>query len=47
MVVKDILGESPVPVDYDKVPWAIYCYPEVAFAGLLRGGGQGGRASTS
>ena len=33
MVVKDILGESPVPVDYDKVPWAIYCHPEVAFAG--------------
>ena len=34
MVVKDILGESPVPVDYAKVPWAIYCFPEVAFAGL-------------
>jgi dihydrolipoamide dehydrogenase len=33
MVVKDILGESPVPVDYGKVPWAIYCFPEVAFAG--------------
>ncbi len=33
MVVKDILGEQPVPVDYDKVPWAIYCHPEVAFAG--------------
>ncbi len=33
MVVKDILGEQPVPVDYDKVPWAIYCQPEVAFAG--------------
>ena len=33
LVVKDILGEDPVPVDYDKVPWCIYCYPEVAFAG--------------
>ena len=33
MVVKDILGENPVPVDYGKVPWAIYCFPEVAFAG--------------
>jgi len=22
------------PVDYGKVPWAIYCHPEVAFAGL-------------
>jgi dihydrolipoamide dehydrogenase len=33
MVVKDILGESPMPVMYDRVPWAIYCHPEVAFAG--------------
>jgi dihydrolipoamide dehydrogenase len=34
VVVKDILGESPVPVDYGKVPWCIYCHPEVAFAGM-------------
>ena len=33
MVIKEILGENPVPVMYDRVPWAIYCYPEVAFAG--------------
>lgn len=33
MVVKHLLGESPVPVDYDRVPWAIYCHPEVAFVG--------------
>jgi dihydrolipoamide dehydrogenase len=33
MVVKDILGERPMPIAYDKVPWAIYCHPEVAFAG--------------
>lgn len=33
LVVKDILGEHPLPVEYDKVPWAIYCHPEVAFAG--------------
>ena len=33
VVVKDVLGEGPVPVDYGKVPWCIYCYPEVAFAG--------------
>ena len=33
MVVKDILGEDPLPIAYDKVPWAIYCHPEVAFAG--------------
>jgi len=34
VVVKDILGEDPTPVDYERVPWAIYCHPEVAFAGL-------------
>ncbi len=34
VVVKDILGEDPIPVDYGNVPWAIYCHPEVAFAGL-------------
>ncbi|MBV8693703.1 MAG: FAD-dependent oxidoreductase, partial [Actinobacteria bacterium] len=33
VVIKDILGEPNVPVDYGKVPWCIYCYPEVAFAG--------------
>jgi dihydrolipoyl dehydrogenase len=33
VVVKDILGEKPVPVMYDRVPWAIYCSPEVAWAG--------------
>ena len=33
VVVKDILDEDPVPVDYANVPWAIYCHPEVAFAG--------------
>ncbi len=32
-VVKDLLGENPPPIDYGKVPWAIYCHPEVAFAG--------------
>jgi dihydrolipoamide dehydrogenase len=33
-VVRDILGENPVPVDYSKVPWCIYCHPEVAFVGF-------------
>ena len=33
VTIKDILGENPVPVAYDRVPWAIYCRPEVAFAG--------------
>ena len=33
LVVKQLLDEHPMPVMYDKVPWAIYCHPEVAFAG--------------
>jgi dihydrolipoamide dehydrogenase len=33
LAIKDILGEDPVPIDYDRVPWCIYCHPEVAFAG--------------
>ena len=33
LVTKDILGEHPNPVAYDRVPWAIYCHPEVAFSG--------------
>ncbi len=33
MVVKHLLGEAPMPVDYGRVPWAIYCHPEVAWAG--------------
>jgi dihydrolipoamide dehydrogenase len=32
--VKGMLGEPVVPVDYAKVPWAIYCHPEVAFCGM-------------
>jgi dihydrolipoamide dehydrogenase len=34
VVIKDILGEPVIPVDYTRVPWAIYCQPEVAFAGM-------------
>ena len=33
LVTKTILDESPNPVNYDRVPWAIYCHPEVAFVG--------------
>ena len=33
LVIKHLLGENPLPIDYGKVPWCIYCYPEVAFAG--------------
>jgi dihydrolipoamide dehydrogenase len=34
IAIQDILGEAPAPVDYAKVPWAVYCRPEAAFAGL-------------
>jgi len=34
VAIKTILGEPAVPVDYDRVPWAIYSNPEVAFCGL-------------
>lgn len=33
VAIRDILGEAPQPVDYQNVPWCIYCHPEVAFAG--------------
>jgi dihydrolipoamide dehydrogenase len=33
LVVKHLLGEHPNPVAYDRVPWAIYCHPEVAWSG--------------
>ncbi len=32
--IKGILGEDVMPIDYDTVPWCVYCHPEVAFAGL-------------
>lgn len=34
VAIQAILGEEPVPLEYDKVPWGIYCHPEVAWAGL-------------
>jgi dihydrolipoamide dehydrogenase len=34
VIIDQILGDRVVPVDYLKVPWCIYCSPEVAFAGL-------------
>ena len=34
VAVRDMLGEDLQPVDYGKVPWCIYCHPEVAFAGM-------------
>ncbi|HYI61129.1 MAG TPA: dihydrolipoyl dehydrogenase [Acidimicrobiales bacterium] len=34
LVIKQIMGEAAVPVDYGRVPWCVYCHPEVAFVGL-------------
>jgi dihydrolipoamide dehydrogenase len=34
LVIKQIMGEACVPVDYTRVPWCVYCHPEVAFVGL-------------
>jgi len=34
VAVKTMLGEEALPIEYDRVPWGIYCHPEVAFCGL-------------
>ena len=31
--IKHLRGENAAPIMYDRVPWAIYCHPEVAWAG--------------
>jgi len=33
VAIKDICGEEPEPIDYSRIPWGIYCHPEVAFCG--------------
>jgi dihydrolipoamide dehydrogenase len=33
LAIDQILEHPVVPVDYGRVPWCIYCHPEVAFAG--------------
>jgi dihydrolipoamide dehydrogenase len=40
LVIKDLLGEDPVPITYEAVPWCIYSHPEVAFAGLSEGAAE-------
>ena len=34
VAIKTMLGEPVEPIAYQKVPWGIYCHPEVAFSGL-------------
>jgi len=34
VAIKAILGEPAAPIAYDKIPWGIYCHPEVGYAGL-------------
>lgn len=34
VAVRTVLGEPVAAIDYAKVPWGIYCHPEVAFCGL-------------
>jgi dihydrolipoamide dehydrogenase len=34
LAIKTLLGETSAPISYEKVPWAIYSHPEVAYAGL-------------
>ena len=33
LVIDQVLGRPVVPIDYGKVPWCVYTFPEVAFAG--------------
>jgi dihydrolipoamide dehydrogenase len=34
VAIKAMIGETVKPIEYEKVPWGIYCHPEVAFVGL-------------
>lgn len=34
VAIKTMLGEDPLPLDYEKIPWGIYCHPEVAYCGV-------------
>jgi dihydrolipoamide dehydrogenase len=40
LVIKQILEEPAVPVNYGAVPWCIYCHPEVAFVGMTEEGAR-------
>ena len=41
LTIKGILGETAEPIDYSRVPWCIYCHPEVAYAGLTEAEARG------
>lgn len=41
LAIKTLLGEQASPIAYEKVPWAIYSHPEVAYAGLTEAQAQG------
>ena len=43
VAIKTILGEPVVPVDYDRVPWAIYSNPGGCLLWTHRSGSQGAR----
>ncbi|MFN8016238.1 MAG: dihydrolipoyl dehydrogenase [Acidimicrobiia bacterium] len=34
VAIQTILGENPAGIEYGKVPWGIYCHPEVSFCGM-------------
>lgn len=34
LVIRQILGEAAIPIDYSGVPWCVYTHPEIAWAGL-------------
>jgi dihydrolipoamide dehydrogenase len=40
LAIKTLLREESPPISYDKVPWAIYSHPEVAYAGLTEAQAQ-------
>lgn len=33
VVIDQLLGRKAMPIDYSRVPWCVYTFPEVAFAG--------------
>jgi dihydrolipoamide dehydrogenase len=42
LVIKQILEEPAVPIEYRNVPWCIYCHPEVAFVGYTEEAARAG-----